>query len=207
VINPFASAATRDATITGASKVAGMHTWQTDDQHTKAYNGSIWYPVAPQLVGARDFVGSVTSTGTEQAVTAWTNAGPSFVVHETGHIYKWTLTVSLWNSGAAGDGTYDNTIRIRQTVNSTSSTVIFRARMIAAGGSSPIVTHQVSGWYHCTTAVNSSLGLTITKSTGGDAVLTGNTTDSPTRLEVWDMGPTARLSATQLTASYSVAIS
>lgn len=204
VINPFASAATRDATIT--SLATGMHTHQADTDHTyyRASTG-VWAPVAKRIVGTRYYTGTVTSTGTEQAMAAWAVADPASVVFEDKHLYRIDCVFSLYNDGTA-NAFFDNKCRCRATINSTSAQELGVWRLPAAGGSSPIVTHRQACYvYNASGAsISRSLGLTVQKSTGGNAFLVGS--DSPSHIVVWDCGSTSRVTATQLTGMFAISL-
>lgn len=204
VLTPFASAATRDATIT--SPVTGMHVHHDDHTFYRASSG-IWAPVAPRLIGARQYTGTLTSTGAEVAMAAWTTADPASVQLEDKHFFMFEIVVSGYNDGTA-NALLDNKYRLRTTVNSILSQQIGIWRMATGGGASPIITQRMIffGYNASGGTLARSLGITVQKSTGTNAYLTGNTTDSPTQLFVWDMGSTSRVSATQLSAMLAVSI-
>jgi hypothetical protein len=204
VINPFASAATRDATIT--SLVAGMHTHQADSDHTFFRSSSgTWAPVAQRIVGTRYYTGTVTSTGTEASMVAWAVADPASVVFEDKHFYRIDCTISLYNDGTA-NALFDNKCRCRATINSIAGQELGVWRLAAGGGSSPILTHEVSCFVHNASgaSISRALNITVQKSTGGNAFLVGS--DSPSGIVVWDCGPTSRVTATQLSGMRAVSL-
>ena len=202
VLTPFASAATRDATIT--SPVTGMHASHDDHTFYRASSG-IWAPVSKRIVGTRYYTGTVTSTGVEAAMAAWAVADPASIAFEDKHLYRIDCVFSLYNDGTA-NGFFDNKCRCRATINSTVAQELGVWRLSTGGGASPIVSHRMACYvYNASGAtISRSLGLTVQKSTGGNAFMVGS--DSPSHIVVWDCGSTSRVTATQLSGMFAISL-
>lgn len=202
---PYADATARGLAVT--VPLEGMHSYLNDTNHTYYYNGTIWAPVAQRIVGTRQYTGTVTSTGVEVAMAAWTTADPASISFEDKHLYRIDCTMSGYNDGTA-NAIFDNKYRCRATINSIVAQELGVWRMAAAGGAAPIIANSASCYVYNATggALSRSLGLTVQKSTGTNAYLTGGTGDSRATIVVWDCGSTDRVSATQLTGMLAVSM-
>jgi hypothetical protein len=199
VITRHASASARNSSISTAAE-EGMYSDLADTDQLERYNGSIWATPFPTLRAVKYYTGDITSTGTEVAMVAWTG-GDSSVTFVAGHLYRIELHHNAWNKGTAGYFA-DHLVKVRRDVNSTSALQLGSWRVCAGGGSSPIVNHLSKCYVHnAGSDVTVGLGLTVTKMTGGDAVV------STATIEVWDMGASAAFSSAQITALGSTAIS
>jgi hypothetical protein len=201
VILRFATAAARDAVLVGLGAGDEGLTVYLKDSDTRFYwDGAAWHNAAPRIVGAKYSTSDITSSGAEVALAAWAG-GDATVAFVSGRAYELKLLCGGWNAGTAGQF-FDNAVKIRKTVNSTAAQQLGSWRAAVGGGSSPIVAHTLICYVHNATAADiaASLGLTVTKSTGGNATLQGG------RIIVTELGATARLSAAQLTAMDSIAI-
>lgn len=200
---PYADATARGLAVT--IPLEGMHSYLNDTNHTYYYSGSVWAPVAKRIVGTRYYTGTVTSTGVEAAMAAWAVADPASIAFEDKHFYRIDCVFSLYNDGTA-NAFFDNKCRCRATINSVVAQELGVWRLPAGGGSSPIVTHRQACYvYNASGAtISRSLGLTVQKSTGGNAFLVGS--DSPSHIVVWDCGSTDRVTATQLSGMFAVSL-
>lgn len=200
VISQFADAATRDAAV-GAGPVEGMHADLADVDYLTRYDGARWLRVAPYLVATKASSVDVTSTGVEVALGSW-NAGDATVTFYDGHLYRLELLHRAYNSGTAGQF-FDNLVQVRATVNSTVAQSLGSWRVAAGGGSSPIVAHTSVSYVRNQSGsdLGKSLGLTVTKSTGGNAIL-----GSGAQLYVWDLGLAVAQTSDTLAAMAPVSI-
>lgn len=166
----------------------GQIIFEDDTDTLRFWTGAAWQLLQNStgratVVGSRLYTGSnVTSTGSEVALGAWTS-GDSPTTLENGRLYKFELTFGFWNSGTV-NAFVDNQIAIRRDVNDTTSPLLMQYRIAAGGGSSPIVWHTAVSWAKNISGgnVSATLGVTVAKMTGANAVL-----NQPVQLTVYDI--------------------
>jgi len=201
VVTPFASSAARTSSV--PSPVDGMHSFLNDYLSTEYYSPTSngWFPVAATMDAAKVTNADVTSSGAEVALTSW-SAGPATVTFINQHMYELRLLHSAYNTGTA-NAFFDNKVRVRKTVNSTSAQELGSWRVAAGGGTSPITSHTSVGyaWNVSGADISASLGLTCEKMTGTNAILT-----SGAKLIVFDLGEVSRLPLDSRNALTPVAI-
>lgn len=189
VVTPFANAGTRDATILLANRVEGMLECLTDADELTMWDGTQWVTPGPRIVGTKYATGGTlaTSAAAETAMTAWTG-GDATVDFLNLHLYRLDLEIGATDAGAAGVAGIV-IIKIRRTVNSTAAAILGQFQAVTGGNNAVASKHFASYVYNASGAtVSASLGLTVTKSIGGDAKIYGDATGLPCILTVTHLG-------------------
>lgn len=192
VITPFATATARDSAVT--APIEGMVCYLSDTDELWEYMGTAWRPVNTyKVVGAKYATGGTlaTSSSTEVAMTAWTG-GDATINFVNNYLYRVELSIGAADSGATGGVGGTAAVRVRRTVNSTSAAVCGLWQLATAGGGAVKSATAVSYVKNVSGAdIAASLGLTVTKSVGGDALIYGDAAGLPGILTVARLGPVA----------------